>query len=240
MALHTALGTAAALVSLAFTLSLYERWRARPSPHELAWTVAMAMFTIASAALAAGAAVGWTPFLFRVFYLFGAVANVPILALGTVYLLAQRRRADRVAAVVVVLVAVAAGVVIAAPLAASALPRNHLAQGSEVFGPLPRVLAAVASAGGALVVFGGAAWSALRRRRLVGANLLIALGTAVTGASGILNSVADAMTGFAITLVIGVTLIFVGFLVATTANAVSATRALPEGTAEQLARGADG
>jgi hypothetical protein len=215
MALHTALATAAALVALAFTLSLFERWLDRRRRHELAWAAAMAMFTLASAALAAGAAVGWSPPLFRIFYLFGAVANVPILALGTVYLLANPRSADRVAVVVVVLVAFAAGVVIAAPMRVDALPKHHLAQGSEVFGPLPRIFAAVASAGGALVVFGGALWSALRQRRLVIANTLIALGTAVTGASGILNSIADAMTGFAVTLVIGITLIFGGFLVAT-------------------------
>jgi hypothetical protein len=217
MGLHTALATAATLVALAFTLSLYERWLARRRRHELAWAAAMAMFTIASGALATGAALGWSPALFRIFYVFGAVANVPILALGTVYLLAAQQKADRVAMVVVVLVAFAAGVVVAAPMRVAALPRHHLAQGSEVFGALPRVFAAVASAGGALVVFAGAAWSALRYRRLVVANTLIALGTAVTGASGVLNSVADAMTGFALTLVIGITLIFVGFLVSATA-----------------------
>ncbi|HZN16385.1 MAG TPA: hypothetical protein VFB78_19125 [Acidimicrobiales bacterium] len=221
MGLHTALATAATLVALAFALSLYERWLANRHAHELAWTVAMAMFAVASGALAAGAAVGWSPVLFRTFYLFGAVANVPILALGTVFLLARWETARRIGQVVVVAVAVAAGVIIAAPLR-GALPRDHLAQGSDVFGVLPRVLAAVASAGGALVVFGGALWSALRQRRLVIANTLIALGTAVTGASGVLNSVADAMTGFAVTLVIGVTLIFVGFLVSATATSGAA------------------
>jgi hypothetical protein len=220
--LHTALGTAAALVALAFTLSLWERWLDRRRTHELAWAAAMAMFTLAAGALAAGAAVGWTPAIFRVFYVFGAIANVPILALGTVYLLARRERAEPIARVVVIAVAVAAGVVIATPLRAP-LPRHHLAQGSEVFDALPRILAAVASGGGAVVVFAGAAWSALRRRRLVAGNLLIALGTAVTGASGILNSVADAMTGFAVTLVIGVALIFAGFLVASTGASDEAT-----------------
>ena len=96
-----------------------------------------------------------------------------------------------------------------------------------MFGALPRIFAAVASGGGALVVFGGAFWSAVRRRRLVVANSLIALGTAVTGASGILNSVADKMTGFAVTLVIGVTLIFVGFLTATGVNAARDAGASP-------------
>jgi hypothetical protein len=229
MAFRTALGTAAALVALAFALSLYERWLARRRPHELAWATAMFMFMLASAALGAGAAVGWTPALYRTFWLFGAVANVPILALGTIYLLADRRRADRVAAVVVIAVAVAAGVVIAAPL--GALPRHHLAQGSEVFGALPRIAAGVGSGGGALVVFAGALWSALRERRLVLANILIAVGTAITGASGLLNSVADAMTGFSVTLVIGVTVIFVGFLLATSTTGASDEAASPPGPA---------
>ena len=223
MTLHTALGTAAALVALAFALSLFERWLDRREPQELAWAAALAMFSLASAALAAGAAVGWNDGLFRIFYMFGAVANVPVLALGTVYLFAPPATARRVALVVLLAVAFACGVVAASPLR-GALPRDELAQGSDVFSALPRVCAAVASAAGALVVFAGALWSALRRRRLVVGNLLIAVGTAVTGGSGLLNSVADEMTAFAVTLVVGVVLIFAGFLVTTAANDGAASR----------------
>ncbi|MGH9181443.1 MAG: hypothetical protein ACRDY5_06990, partial [Acidimicrobiales bacterium] len=105
------------------------------------------------------------------------------------------------------------------PLTAE-LPRHELARGSEVLGVLPRALAAGASGLGALVVVAGALWSAVRERgarrgHLVAANLLIALGTVVTGASGLLNSVLDEMDGFAVTLLVGITLIFAGFLVAT-------------------------
>src|ERR1044071_5351656 len=138
--LHTALATGVMLVALAFALSLYERWLDRRRAHELAWAAAMAMFAIASGALAVGAAVGWSPATFRIFFMFGAVANVPVLALGTVYLLAERGRAPRIAAVVVVLVAFAAGVVAAAPVR-GVLPKHRLAQGSEVFGALPRIFA---------------------------------------------------------------------------------------------------
>lgn len=214
--LHTALATAAGLIALAFAMSTFERWLARRRRHELAWSVALAMFSVASGALAAGAAMGFDAVSFRVFYLFGAIANVPILAVGTVYLLAGRRAGDRTAAGVGLAVAFAAGVVAVAPFTAP-LPAHELARGSEVFGPLPRVLAAVASGLGALVVVGGAVWSAVRGRtgRVVLANTLIALGTVLTGASGLLNSVADEMTGFAVTLVAGISVIFAGFLVAT-------------------------
>jgi hypothetical protein len=217
--LHTALGATAAVVALAFALSTLERWLATRRPHDLAWTVALAMFSVASGCLAAGAEAGWSPVLFRLFWFFGAIANVPVLALGTIYLLFGRRAGDRSALAVAVGVAFAAGVVAAAPLR-GAIPVDELPQGSEVFGPLPRVLAAVASGGGALVVIAGAVWSAVRYRRgrMVAANALIALGTAVTGASGLLNSVLDEMTAFAVFLVAGVVIIFAGFLVASTSS----------------------
>ncbi|MGH9223542.1 MAG: hypothetical protein ACRD2W_07090 [Acidimicrobiales bacterium] len=219
MTVQTAMAAAATLVALAFAMSTFERWLDRRRRHELAWSVALALFAAGSASLWLGAGNGWNGPTFRAFYLFGAILNVPVLALGTVYLLGGNRRGDRWAAVVGLVSAFAVGVVVAAPLEAS-VPPDRLPQGSEVFGPLPRVLAAVASSGGALVVLAGAAWSAwrLRRgaggRRLAGANLLIAAGTLVLAGSGILNSVLDEMEAFSVSLVAGITLIFGGFLVA--------------------------
>ena len=87
MTAAAALGAVATLVSTAFCLSTLERFRANGRPHELAWTIAMAMFALASLAYFAAAALGWGGIEFRTFYLFGAILNVPYLALGTVYLL---------------------------------------------------------------------------------------------------------------------------------------------------------
>jgi hypothetical protein len=223
MRTQSALAAAAGLVALAFALSTLERWLDRRRRHELAWTVALAMFTLGAGALWLGASNGWNPATFRIFYLFGAILNVPFLALGTIYLLGGPRRGDRWAAGVALAGAFAAGVLAVAPLRAE-VPAHRLPQGSEVFGPLPRILAAVASAGGALVVLGGAVWSAWRLRtgagrtrpgggRLALANGLIALGTLVLGASGLLNSVLGEMEGFAVTLTAGITILFLGFLV---------------------------
>ena len=160
--------------------------------------------------------------MFRAFYLFGAVLNVPFLALGTLYLLLGQERGDRWAAAICLVSAFAAGVVLVAPFTGP-IPTDRLPQGSEVFGPAPRILAAVGSGVAALVVVGGALWSAWKQRtpRFVLSNLLIASGTLVTGASGILNSVFDEMTGFAVALAVGITLLFAGFLVATTGPAVA-------------------
>ena len=222
----TALAAAATVLAGAFAAATFERWLERRRRHDLAWSVALVLFAAGALALWAGAAVGWDAPTFRLFYLFGAIVNVPALALGTVYLLAGRRAGDVAAVGVALLSAFAAGVLAVAPLTGPIDP-DHLPQGSDVFGPLPRVLAAVCSSVGALVVFGGAAWSAYRAlrgrsglragaaRRLALANVVIAAGAATLSASGLLNSVADEMAAFAITLTAGVALLFAGFLLAT-------------------------
>jgi hypothetical protein len=218
--LHEALAAAATLLALAFALCTFERWLDRRRPHELAWTGALLLFAAGSAALWAGASLGWGEVSFRLFYLFGAVIDVPFLALGTVLLLAPARTGRIATWGVALFAAFSTGVVLTAPIRAM-IDATVLPQGSDVFGALPRVLAAVGSAAGALVVAGGAVWSAVqvRRRqgpaRLAAGNLLIFAGTVVLGAGGLLNSVVDAMNAFSVSLVAGVALLFAGFLLAT-------------------------
>ena len=209
--MEKALAAGATVVAVAFAACLVERWLVRRRPEELAWAVALALFACGSLSLWVGAALGWDDWSFRLFYTFGAVVNVPFLALGTIELLSPR--AGRVCRVAIPLgCAFAAGVVLAAPITGP-IHADVLPQGSDVFGVLPRVLAAVFSGLGALVVFGGAVWSAVRRQRVVG-NALIALGTAVLSMSGVLNSALGEMDAFAVTLTVGVTVLFAGFLAA--------------------------
>jgi hypothetical protein len=215
--LHLALSSAAALVSFAFALSTLERWLDRRQPHEAAWTAALFLFTAAALALLAGVAMGWNALSFRCFYLFGAIVTVPYLGLGTVWLLGGARWGRPATVAVHAFALFAAGVLTVAPLT-GAIPGDRLPQGSEVFGPLPRVLAAVGSALPATVIVVGAVLSAVRlarrrsTRRLAAANVLIAAGTIVLGAGGVLNSVMDEMDGFAVSLVVGIVLLFAGFL----------------------------
>lgn len=216
-AVTEALAAAAAVVSFAFSASLWERWLARRRPHEAAWAVSLALFCLGALSLWVGASLGWAPWSFRSFYAFGAIVNVPFLAVGEIELLAGRR-AGRIAwAIAGFLGVFSLGVLAAAPMTGTIDPAV-LPQGSDVFGVLPRVLAAVASGVGATIVFGGVLWSVVRRRggrRLVAGNLLIALGTAILSTSGLLNSVLGEMEAFAVTLAVGVLVLFVGFLVAT-------------------------
>jgi hypothetical protein len=209
----------AAAVSAVFAGTLAVQWARRRRPNVLAWSVALAMFALASLAPAVGMLGTWTPMWFRIYYLFGAVANVPVLALGTVYLLASRRAGHVAAAAVVVASLVAAAIVLRARVDVARLHTEGIPRGSEVVSPGVRNLARVYSFAGFFVVLGGALWSSARLlrlgqpqlRRLAAANLLIAAGTFVV-ALGSGFAFYGRGSPFAVGLFCGVSLMYAGFL----------------------------
>ncbi len=249
--LDAALAAAATLIALAFACSTFDRWLARRRRYDLAWSVALAMFTIASAALWLGSSAGWSGPTFRVFFLFGAILNVPYLALGTVYLLGSQRTGDRVAIAITAAALFSAGVMTATPLLES-VSGTELPTGRDVFGPLPRVLAAVGSGGAAVVVIAGAVLSAWRvvagRERTRGRGIAATrdVSPSATCSSPWARScseraarstdVSATSTAFAVTLTIGVSMLFAGFLVATSQPHLRAVRTKPSGSAESASQ----
>ncbi len=226
-----ALAAGATLLATAFTIALLDRWLARRRAYELAWAVSLALFTMASAALWLGVATGWTTASFRAFYLFGAILNVPWLALGSILLLFGGRRSNQAIVALAMVSAFVAGILAVVPLHAP-VPSTGLPEGRHVFGIVPRVLAAVGSGLAATIIVVLALWSAGRlwrsRRaaataarsavspaRLALGNLQIALGTIVLSASGTIAGRVGKTNAFAITLAIGIAVLFAGFLVAT-------------------------
>jgi len=189
------------------------------------------MFALASGAYWWAGAVGWNEWNFRAFYLFGAILNVPFLALGTVYLLGGEARGNAVRRVLVALSWFCAGVVMVAPLRAP-IPASGMPEGKEIFGIGPRIMAAVGSGVGATVLIVGALWSAIRlivshRRpaagaapaiapgRLAATNVLIAVGSIILSLGGTFFAGESVETGFGILLVAGIVVLFGGFLVST-------------------------
>lgn len=98
----------AAVVSGVFSRRLAGRWRrGRARPSMLAWSIALAMFCVASVALLLGAVTSFNEPLFRLFYLFGAVLNVVWLALGSVLVNSRDRVTTRLTGVATLLVGLA-------------------------------------------------------------------------------------------------------------------------------------
>ncbi|MDP9334838.1 MAG: hypothetical protein M3Q30_16235, partial [Actinomycetota bacterium] len=212
----------ATAVATLFAQATGVRYTRSKEPHQGAWTFALALFALASAALATAASTGWDRGTFRAFYLLGAVLNVPWLALGTIYLLGGRRIGDRVRTGLVLFSGVAIGVLLAAPIHGVIAPDGGIPVGKDHFDVLPRVLAAVGSGAGAVVVFGGALYSAIRfaRRRapgtgsLAGGNPLNALGTIVQSSRGLLQGAIGQDEAFTISLAAGIVAVYAGFVVA--------------------------
>jgi len=245
--MNVALAAATTVVAMAFGISTFDRWLRRRRPHDLAWSISLGIFVVGAGALWWAQARGWSIVSFRVFFLAGAVLNVPWLALGSVYLLAGRRWGDRIRWWLVCSSGAAIGVVSSAPAGAVSVDAHDLPKGSEIFGVAPRVFAAVGSGLSALVILIGALWSIARLhrgrnpglagnrrpvvdpRRLVASNALIALGTLVLSASGTLAGRLGEDRAFSVTLLVGVVILFAGFL-------VSSVRRV-ERTAQQLADG---
>ena len=221
----TALAVGAALVALVLTMALTERWLERRRRHEATWALALALFVLGAASLAWGSSNGWSTASFRAFYLFGAIVNVPFLAVGQLEFMLRQDWVRRLRPATALVAAFSAGVMATATFS-RAVPTDRLAKGSDVLGVLPRVLAATCSGLGAVIVFAGTVMATLRlrkggRRRAAVGTACIALGTAVLSSSGLLNAALGEMRAFSVTLTLGMVILFIGFVMASSESATT-------------------
>jgi hypothetical protein len=174
------------------------------------------MFALASLALAIGVSAGWTPLSFKVYYLFGAVLNVPWLALGTVELLASRAKGRIYAAGLAAFTVLSVVLVALARVDAGDLAGRLLPEGKEFLPPAVRVLAVLGNTVGTVIVVGGAVASGLAMRsrrdlrpRFQG-TLLIALGVLLAAGGGVFAFLASS-DKLALGLALGATVMYLGF-----------------------------
>ena len=212
---------AAATVALAFAAALAKRYVAGRRSSLAFWAVALLMYAAASGAVAFGAASGWTPAAFRVYWTLGAVLNVPFLAQGELDLLFHRREVRWMLYVLLAFVtAYAIAVIRTAEIVDPTALDGDLPSGKDVFGDgsaahrLPQIVAIPAY----LLLLGGALWSAWRMRgrpelrdRFWG-TLLIALGATVIAGFGSAFAALGHLAPFAISLLAGISIMFWGFL----------------------------
>ncbi len=210
----------AAVVAFVFAGSLARRFAARRQGYQLVWAIALLMYGVASLAVVIGALRGWSELAFEAYWAFGAVLNVPFLAVGELQLLLKRGSVHLGLYLVLILVtAYALSVLGSASLDGAALAAR-LPSGKHVFGDgsaahrLPQLI----SIPSYLVLLGGALWSAWRMRgrpelrdRFLG-TLLIAGGATLIAGFGSAFAALGNLAGFSISLCAGISVMFLGFL----------------------------
>lgn len=89
--METLIALAAAAGATFFAVDLWRDYSRKPRPHVAAYGAGITMFAIATWALFIGLAIGWTGAVYRTFFLFGAILNIPVLAIGSMFLVVGRR-----------------------------------------------------------------------------------------------------------------------------------------------------
>jgi uncharacterized membrane-anchored protein YitT (DUF2179 family) len=209
-----------AAIALAFALVLAGRLAGRWRTHEAIWVIALAMYAAASVAAFLGVARGWSPNDFRVYWLFGALLNVPFLLVGEVYLLSRRRTVGHLILIALLLTSVFVGwQVWSATIHHGALMRT-LPLGKRVFGDntLTYRLAQYLSYPAYFLLLGGLVWSAQAmrgrpemRHRTAG-TLGIAIGATIVAVGSFAGAGLNIVPLFSVCLAIGIAAMFWGFV----------------------------
>ena len=205
--LDSLLPLCAALIAFAFATMLLRR----RSGAKVLWAIGFALFGVAATCEAVAQRSGWTPGLFRVYYLAGGVLTVAYLGAGSAWLLLPKRWRDVLLGGLAVATAAAAVAVALAPVSQTVLaatahgrpPVNSALDGHAY------LWAIALNTFGTLFLVGGSLYSIVRGRR-VRPNLWIGAGAIVVGLSTGLSR-ADSYSLVYAGQLLGIALMFSGF-----------------------------
>lgn len=216
--MNTVLAIVAGLAATGFTIDLALDAARKPRPHVRAYAAGMAAFAIATWALAFGVLTGWTPTSYRVFFLFGTVVNVMLLAVGSMFLVVGKRSGHAFFIFTGAITAMATTLITTVPfvkdLPGAGIPDDMW--GAEIaFGPKLFAVIGGAVGGTTIIVLGLVSlfrfWR--RNRRIVAGNALIVLGTLAASSGGSQLGFLDETATFELSLMLAAVLIWAGYRV---------------------------
>jgi hypothetical protein len=207
----------AAGVSLVFALAVLDQFFERRRDYLVYWAIGLFAWSVGTFSEFLFEAVGAGSLTFRLWYLSGAVVTAAWLGMGTVALLAGRRRwVDMLAGALILATILAYARGLAADVNLQAVrDAGHLT--GEAFPDSVRLMTPFFNVFGTVALVGGAAWSAiaLARRRTPGwrvqANVLIAVGSLLPAIGGSFSKAGQAEILY-LTELAGAVVIFLGFL----------------------------
>jgi hypothetical protein len=217
------------LVTLAFAAAVFIRYLRRRGPHLLIWTIGLLFYglgTLGEVLLG----FSFSGLVLKLWYLGGAMLTAAWLGQGSVHLLIRKRGvAWTLTGILAVISVLAAALVLSAPLASAASAYNVAQPISSQYkdiltrGGATIVLTILLNIYGTLTLVGGAIYSAiifLRKHVLVNrmiGNVLIAIGALAPAMAGSFVKL-GLVDGLYLSELLGVVLMYIGFIQATTAT----------------------
>ena len=213
------------VVSVVLAALVLARWAQRRHLNSLLWGIGLLMFAVGTAMELLYGLAGWQPWVFRLWYLFGAVLVAAYLGMGTAYLLMHgkiRWVAHALMALLLIGSVYAAYRVFSVPLDPTQMIAGELS-GSAITVKSVRLITPFFNSLGVILLVGGAIYSSwlfirkhILRNRVIG-NILIALGALSPAIGGILQRLAQLHFILYLSELLGVVLLFAGFLEASRA-----------------------
>ncbi len=214
-----------AALSFAFAVFVFRRYSYKQGKHLLFWGIGLIFYGIGGFCEGYYGFFGWNPLIYRLWYLFGAILVAAWLGQGTVFLLAKPKWAT-ITLVLLLLGSLYGAIRVFTAQLDPSLLTSSVHTGSELSGhaivtPGVRTLTPLFNLYGTVTLVGGAAYSAWifwRKRVLLHrtlGNILIAVG-AMSPAFGGTFSRMGIPAALYLSELVGVMLMFLGFLRATT------------------------
>jgi hypothetical protein len=207
-------------IALAFTVALLRRYRLKGGGRHLAWWAIGTLTYAAGTTLEASITLfGWHEWMFRLWYIFGALLGGAPLAQGAVYLHLSKRVADRLTWALLTVIAIGSLLVLVAPIN-QALVEPFRPSGKVLAWPWVRMVSPFVNIYAFVFLVGGAALSARNffrdetmRHRAIG-NVWIAVGALLPGIGGSFTRFGYTEVLY-VTELVGIILIYIGFRYAT-------------------------
>ncbi|MBI2854020.1 MAG: hypothetical protein HYX87_03755 [Chloroflexi bacterium] len=208
-----------AIVSLVFTILVFDQFLVRRKPYQLVWSVGLLWYFLSTGAEFWTGAFGVNTGAYRLWYLCGAIFTAAYLGMGTLYLLLPKKTAHIVMAILGLASLFAIYKAFATPVNLAVLPVNGPLSG-EGFPPGwagPRLITPFFNTFGTLALVGGAlysAWVFWRKRILphrVVSNVMVAIGALLPVFGGSTARLGNPSYLY-LSELLGIIIIFVGFL----------------------------
>ena len=205
---------ATTVIAALFAGVVLQRFRTRGGTHLLWWGVGLVLYGVGTLTESLTTIFGWNEWVFRAWYVTGALCGGAPLAQGTVYLMLKRRTAHVLSAALVLAILAGAVLVFLSPVSPPA--ESHRLSGASLDWQRIRLLSPFINTYAAIFLIGGAIVSAIRyrtqhdkRHKYLG-NVYIAIGAILPGIGGTFTRFGHVEMLY-VTEFIGLLLIYVGF-----------------------------